>query len=88
VYDVLKEVLDVKLPAAGFYLWPQLPCDDQQFAKNLYARQHVTVVPGTYLSRDAHGINPGRSHVRLALVALEQECMEAAYRIRECVQSL
>jgi N-succinyldiaminopimelate aminotransferase len=87
-HAVLKDVLDVTVPPAGFYLWPKTPCDDQDFARKLYARHHVTVLPGSYLSREAFGLNPGRNHVRMALVAPLDECVEAAHRIREFVQSL
>ncbi len=88
VHEVLNGVLDAAVPPAGFYLWSRTPCDDQAFARELYLRTHVTVLPGSYLSRDAHGQNPGRDHVRMALVAPLDECVEAAQRIREFVLSL
>lgn len=88
VHEVLKDVLDVAIPPAGFYLWPKTPGDDQDFARALFAQTNVTVLPGSYLSRDAHGLNPGRNHVRMALVAAMDECVDAAHRIREFVQSL
>ena len=88
VSEVLRKVLEVEVPPAGFYLWPETPGDDQEFARELRARTQVTVLPGSYLSRQAHGKNPGRGHVRLALVAPLDECLEAARRIRDFVQSL
>jgi N-succinyldiaminopimelate aminotransferase len=88
VHEVLNGVLDVAIPPAGFYLWPRTPGDDQEFARGLFAETNVTVLPGSYLSREAHGLNPGRNHVRMALVASLEECMDAARRIREFVQSL
>jgi N-succinyldiaminopimelate aminotransferase len=88
VYQVLKDVLDVSLPPGGFYLWPDTHHDDREFARNLYARQNVTVLPGSFLSREAHGVNPGQNHVRMALVAPLEECVEAAHRIREFIQLL
>jgi N-succinyldiaminopimelate aminotransferase len=39
-------------------------------------------VPGSYLSRDVDGVNPGAGRVRLALVAPLAECVEAAERIK------
>ena len=87
VSAVLADALDVSVPPAGFYLWPRTPGDDQEFARALFARTHVTVLPGSYLSRDYFGVNPGRGHVRMALVAPLDECVEAAHRIREFVQS-
>lgn len=88
VLDILAPVLAVKRPEAGFYLWPETPVDDAEFARDLFARQNVTVLPGSYLSRDAGGINPGHHRVRIALVAELKECIEAAERIRAFVNSL
>lgn len=88
VLEILRPVLPVEKPEAGFYLWPRTPQDDETFARELYARENVLVLPGSYLSRDAQGTNPGRNRVRLALVANLNECIEAAQRIRSYVQSL
>ncbi|WPP01033.1 succinyldiaminopimelate transaminase [Pseudomonas sp. HR96] len=86
VLDILAPVLDVQRPDGSFYLWPKVPMDDAQFTRELFASQHVTVVPGSYLSREVDGFNPGAQRVRLALVAPLAECIEAAGRIREFVQ--
>jgi N-succinyldiaminopimelate aminotransferase len=87
VTPVLAEVLDVQLPDAGFYLWAKVDhlggISDTEFAKRLYAEYNVTVLPGSYLAREAHGINPGQNRVRMALVAEVDECLEAAQRIVE-----
>ncbi|MBI5450029.1 MAG: succinyldiaminopimelate transaminase [Gammaproteobacteria bacterium] len=88
VLEILEPALPVEVPPAAFYLWPQLPVDDTVFARRLYAEQHVTVLPGSYLSRPAHGCNPGARHVRIALVAPLDECIDAARRIRHVVESL
>ena len=88
VLDILSPVLDVRMPDAGFYLWPQTPVDDAEFARGLQAQQHVTVLPGSYLSRSAAGRNPGRNHVRMALVAPIEDCIEAAGRIKTYIVSL
>jgi N-succinyldiaminopimelate aminotransferase len=88
VGDILQDVLSVEIPPAGFYLWPdvnQLGYDGESFARELFASQNVTVLPGGYLSREAHGINPGKNHVRMALVAPLAECIDAANRIKEFV---
>jgi N-succinyldiaminopimelate aminotransferase len=73
--------LDVTAPDAGFYLWPRTPLPDTDFARELYAGEHVTVLPGRYLAREAAGINPGLNRVRMALVAETAQCLEAAQRI-------
>jgi N-succinyldiaminopimelate aminotransferase len=88
VLEILQPVLKVERPAAGFYLWPQTPIEDTAFAQNLYARQNVTVLPGSYLSREADGFNPGHERVRMALVAEFDECVEAAKRIRAYLESI
>ncbi len=87
VLDILQPVLDVSRPDGGFYLWPKTPVDDQVFARELFAEQHVTVVPGSYLSREVEGFNPGAGRVRMALVAPLADCVEAAQRIRTFLQS-
>ena len=88
VLDILAPVLDVRMPDAGFYLWPQTPVDDAEFARGLLVQQHVTVLPGSYLSRSAAGINPGSNHIRMALVAPLEDCIEAAERIKTYIVSL
>jgi N-succinyldiaminopimelate aminotransferase len=91
VTPMLEGVLDVKLPDAAFYLWANVArtgLTDTDFARRLYADYNVTVLPGSYLARDAHGTNPGRHFVRMALVADEAECVEGAKRIVEFCRGL
>jgi N-succinyldiaminopimelate aminotransferase len=89
VLAILQPVMKVERPDAGFYLWAEsAPLSDSDFAQQLFAQQNVTVLPGSYLSRDAHGINPGAGRVRMALVAELDECIEAAERIRDFITSL
>lgn len=88
VIEILKPVLPVVLPDAGFYLWVNLSATtftDTTFAKALYRDYNVTSLPGSYLARTAHGINPGENFVRLALVANTEETVEAAKRIVKLV---
>lgn len=85
----LAEVMDVRLPDAGFYLWAKVPPrfggreggGDADFARELLAQYNVTVLPGSYLAREALGTNPGAGRIRMALVAEVDECLEAAERI-------
>ncbi|WP_343730796.1 succinyldiaminopimelate transaminase [Duganella sp.] len=91
ITPLLKEVLDVELPDAGFYLWADVSrtgLSDTEFAQRLYAEYNVTVLPGSYLAREAHGINPGRNRIRMALVAETAEGLEAAQRIVQFCKSL
>ena len=87
VTPMLLPVLDVALPDAGFYLWAGVQGSDTDFARDLYALYNVTVLPGSFLAREAHGSNPGSGRVRMALVAETAECVEAAERIVQFVQS-
>lgn len=86
VVPILREVMNVDFPDAGFYLWPETPMDDETFAKELSAQQNVHVLPGRYLSRTVGGHNPGENRVRMALVAPLEECVEAARRIVDFVK--
>jgi N-succinyldiaminopimelate aminotransferase len=91
VTPMLADVLDVRLPDAAFYLWANVArtgLSDTEFAARLYADYNVTVLPGSYLARDAHGANPGSGFIRIALVADVDECVEGARRIVEFCRSL
>ncbi len=79
----LASVLPCAMPEAAFYLWAAVGGDDVGFAQALHAQQAVTVLPGSLLARDADGRNPGRGHVRIALVASAGECAEGIERIIE-----
>lgn len=87
VTPLLADVLDVALPDAGFYLWAGVKGSDTDFARDLLALYNVTVLPGSYLAREAQGHNPGANRIRMALVAETAECVEAAQRIVQFVQS-
>ena len=78
---VIASRLPCSIPEAAFYLWARTPISDTDYAQRLYAHKNVTVLPGSYLSRDTRGGNPGRGYVRIALVASPAEANEAAARI-------
>ena len=88
VLEQLQGHMAVSAPQAGFYLWPQTPISDTDFARRLYAQEHVTVLPGRFLARNANGINPGENRVRMALVAEPQQCVEAARRMVRCLAGM
>ncbi|MBI3529624.1 MAG: succinyldiaminopimelate transaminase [Betaproteobacteria bacterium] len=79
---ILSPVIEVEMPEAAFYLWLRTPIADTEFTKQLFEQYNVAVVPGSYLAREAHGINPGRNFIRVALVAPVEECLEAAQRLK------
>lgn len=85
---ILAPVMDVICPPAAFYLWPRTTLDDEAFTRDLYAKQNVTVVPGSYLSRNSTQGNPGRHRIRISLVAPVAECSEAITRLRSFVEAL
>jgi N-succinyldiaminopimelate aminotransferase len=91
VTPLLEPVMDVALPDAGFYLWARVPealgLNDAEFAQALLAQYNVTVLPGSYLAREVAGANPGAQRIRMALVAETAECVEAARRIVQFIQS-
>ena len=88
VLPVLQAPLRAQRPQGGFYLWLRTPIDDREFARRLHHEYNVLVLPGSFLARDSHGTNPGANHVRIALVAPLDECVEAARRMMRFAQSL
>ena len=84
VTPVLQQVwTQTQLPDAAFYLWINTQQDDTQVARKLYQDLNITVLPGSFLAREAHGLNPGKNFIRMALVAPTAETIEAAHRIRD-----
>jgi len=88
VIEILKPILPVSLPDAGFYLWLRTPIADTNFAQRLHRDYNVSVLPGSFLAREARGANPGENFIRIALVAEIEETLEAARRIVEFTNSL
>ncbi|WP_269533815.1 succinyldiaminopimelate transaminase [Chitinimonas sp. BJYL2] len=87
VIPLLAGPLQAQWPDAAFYLWAKVPerfgNDDAAFARAVFEHCHVTVLPGSYLARDAHGTNPGAGRIRIALVAPLADCIEGARRLAE-----
>ena len=83
---ILKRVFDVSTPDGGFYYWPDIERDDVSFAKELFINENITVLPGQYLGRNFKGDNPGKNHIRIALVAEKEECVSAIERLVNFVQ--
>jgi N-succinyldiaminopimelate aminotransferase len=85
---ILSDTGAVQMPSASFYLWINTPIDDTEFTKRLYQDYNVTVLPGSFLAREARGLNPGKNYVRIALVASPQECIEAMSRIKQLFEKI
>jgi len=88
VLPLIAAPLSTSMPDGGFYLWLRTPIDAAAFARELQRQYNVLVLPGSYLAREAHGANPGRNHVRIALVAPLVECIEAVQRIGQLARTL
>lgn len=86
--NIVGDSLPLQLPDAGFYLWAKTPIADDQFAQKLFEQQNITALPGQYLSRDTDNVNPGKNHLRMALVASVEECEDAAHRLKAFADSL
>jgi N-succinyldiaminopimelate aminotransferase len=85
---LIESPLQAEMPDGGFYIWLRTPIDDAEFVRRLYAECNVLGLPGSYLARSVDGENPGKSRVRLALVAPKEECVEAAHRITQFARQL
>ena len=88
VEPLISAVLGTAMPDASFYLWTKVPGSDTQFARALAADYNVVVLPGSFLAREARGVNPGAGYVRIALVPPLAQCLEAADRISQFVSHL
>lgn len=88
VEAILGDVMELDRQTAGFYLWPQTPIPDQEFARRLFAEEHLTVLPGSFLSRKIEGFDPGANRIRMALVPSLEVCIDAANRIRRLIERL
>ena len=87
-FDICDEVFAgiqaYQSPQAGFFLW--LPVDDgEETALKLWRETGVRVLPGSYLSRDVDGSNPGAGYIRVALVAPKNEMRAGLIKLRDCI---
>jgi N-succinyldiaminopimelate aminotransferase len=87
-FDAIMPILaeattELQRPQGGFFLWLQTPYDDTLFTQRLLEHFNLLVVPGSYMSRQANGINPGTNNVRIAIVDPVETCAEGAKRLRD-----
>jgi N-succinyldiaminopimelate aminotransferase len=88
VLPLIGSPLEADMPDGAFYLWIRTPIDDREFARRLYAERNVLVLPGSFLSREVAGRNPGQNRLRVALVPPLAECVDAAERIVDFARTL
>lgn len=83
---ILGNVPGYTSPEAGFFLW--LPVEDGEAAAlKLWRETGVRVLPGAYLAADVNGQNPGKTYIRVALVAPKDETTRGLEAIRDCLYS-
>jgi len=87
VLPLLTPLMSLARPAGAFYLWPHVGGDDERFTRELFARENLTVLPGSYLGRAGAAGNPGAGRVRISLVPDVAQCLEAAQRLCEFLQA-
>jgi N-succinyldiaminopimelate aminotransferase len=87
-FNAVLPLLKAERPDGGFYVWLRTPIDDTEFVRRLHDEYNVLVLPGSFLGREVQGKNPGANHVRIALVAPLNDCVEAAGRIARFAEKL
>ena len=81
---ILGNVPGYQSPEAGFFLW--LPVDDDETAAlTLWRETGVRVLPGGYLAQNVNGSNPGKTYIRVAMVAPKEETTRGIEAIRRCL---
>ena len=85
---ILGNVAGYRSPEAGFFLWLPAPGGDgEATALKLWRQTGVRVLPGAYLARTVAGVNPGADHIRVALVAPEDETRDGLERLAACLSA-
>ncbi len=78
--DMFKDKVSNVIPEGAFYLWLDVR-DGQSFSKKILEKEGLIVLPGSYLSAEVNGFNPGEKYVRIALVYDFETTEEALKRI-------
>jgi aspartate/methionine/tyrosine aminotransferase len=82
-FRLAEEILGVKTPEATFYIWLEVG-DELAFARELYRRYNLKVLPGSFLGRNGMG----KGYVRLALVYGEKPMREALERLKKFMNEI
>ncbi len=77
-FEIAKEILDIEIPKATFYIWLEVG-DDLEFTKKLYEKKNLKVLPGSFLARG----EVAKGYVRIALVENEKRTKEALVRVKD-----
>jgi len=85
--EILSPVTEIRIPDGAFYIWLNTIIDDQKFAQDLLKNYNITIMPGSFLSREINGINPGAGYARVALVATIEETKEALERLKLFIET-
>ena len=88
VTALLRQVCDVRMPEAAFYLWLRTPIADTEFARRLYETYNVTVLPGSYLAREARGVNPGATSCASHWCPIRRSASRPAQRLKAFLSEL
>ena len=78
--DMLKDKVSNVIPEGAFYLWLDVK-DGESYSKKILEKEGLIVLPGSYLSAEVNGFNPGEKYVRIALVYDFETTEEALKRI-------
>ena len=86
-FEHAHDILGVGIPSSGFFLWLAVPerynGDDLLFTKELFERENIKVLPGSFLCDN----DVSRGYVRIAFVYEEQIIREAMQRLSVFVRA-
>ena len=86
---ILGNMPGFRRPAGGFYIWLDVG-DGAAFAKELWRRSGVKVMPGAFMAKETvpgdPASNPGHSYVRIALVHDSLTIAAALERVADLIQ--
>jgi aspartate/methionine/tyrosine aminotransferase len=76
-FVLAKEILGIEIPKATFYIWLDV-VDELKFTQELYKKENIKVLPGSFLGRN--GI--GKNYIRIALVENNEKTKEVLTRLK------
>jgi len=76
-FEIAKEILDVDIPEATFYIWLEVE-DDIEFTKKAF-KKGIKVMPGRFMGRSGVGVG----YVRIALVYDEEKTKKSLKILKE-----